>query len=551
MKFTLGWLKTHLETQATLDEITDTLNRIGLELERVEDRGATLAPFRIARVAEAVQHPNADRLRACQVDTGARVVSVVCGAPNARTGMKAVFAPPGSVIPGTGITLKTGEIRGVSSAGMLLSARELGLGEDHSGIIELPDDAPVGMPYAAWAGLDDPLIEINVTPNRGDALGVRGVARDLAAAGIGVLRPWDALRVPAGFEDGGLRWRTDWPEACPWVLGRTIRGLRNGPSPKWLQDRLIAIGLRPINSLVDITNFFTFDLARPLHVFDADKVSGRELVMRRGEGESFLALNGREYTATPEDCVIADDAGVQSLAGVIGGEATGCDEATSAVFLECALFDPVRIALTGRRHQIMSDARHRFERGIDPALMPDAVEAATRMILDLCGGEAGPAVSAGSAPAWRRTARMRFGRLAELGGAEVTPEEAIRLLGKLDFLTEHCDAASATVAVPPWRNDIAAPIVLDQASGLDPAQERAAAEGCAAVEAECDLIEEVLRLHGLDRIAPVSMPRATPVPQSALSAAQIRIARTRRALAARGLAECVSFSFLAQGHAAQ
>ncbi|MBV8523002.1 MAG: phenylalanine--tRNA ligase subunit beta, partial [Acetobacteraceae bacterium] len=250
MKFTLGWLKTHLETQATLDEITDTLNRIGLELERVEDRGATLAPFRIARVAEAVQHPNADRLRACQVDTGARVVSVVCGAPNARTGMKAVFAPPGSVIPGTGITLKTGEIRGVSSAGMLLSARELGLGEDHSGIIELPDDAPVGMPYAAWAGLDDPLIEINVTPNRGDALGVRGVARDLAAAGIGVLRPWDAPRVPAGFEDGGLRWRTDWPEACPWVLGRTIRGLRNRPSPKWLQDRLIAIGLRPINSLV-------------------------------------------------------------------------------------------------------------------------------------------------------------------------------------------------------------------------------------------------------------------------------------------------------------
>ncbi|MBS0562777.1 MAG: phenylalanine--tRNA ligase subunit beta, partial [Proteobacteria bacterium] len=375
MKFTLSWLRTHLDTDATLETITDTLTRIGLELESVTDPGAALAPFRIARVVEAVQHPNADRLRVCTVDTGDAVTTVVCGAPNARTGMKGVFAPPGSFVPGTGITLKVGEIRGVKSAGMLLSAREMGLGDDHSGIVDLPDDAPVGQPYAAWAGLDDPVIEIGVTPNRGDAFAVRGIARDLAAAGIGRLVPWQPAPVPAAFQ-GGPRWKIAMPAACPWILGRAIRNVRNGPSPAWLAARLTAIGLRPINTLVDITNFFTFDLGRPLHVFDAGKIAGDTLTLRPGAGETFRGLHGKDVTVTPQDCVIADAAGVQSLAGVVGGEATGCDEATTSVFVECALFDPIAVALTGRRHQIVSDARQRFERGIDPALLPAATEAA-------------------------------------------------------------------------------------------------------------------------------------------------------------------------------
>src|SRR5271156_248421 len=340
MKFTLSWLKTHLDADATLDQITDTLTRIGLELESVEDRGAGLGAFCIAHVIEAVPHPNADRLRACKVDTGDGIVSVVCGAPNARTGMKAVFAAPGSFIPGTGITLKVGEIRGVRSAGMLLSAREMGLGEDHAGIIDLPEDAPVGTPYVAWAGLDDPLIEVSVTPNRGDCFSVRRIARDLAAAGIGTLKPWQPARVAPAF-DGGPRWRIDWPKACPWILRRTVRGLKNGPSPQSLQDRLTSVGLRPINALVDVTNFFTLDLGRPLHVFDVGKLTGDVLILRRGAGETFHALNGKDYVLDPEDVAIADAAGVQSMGGLMGGEASGCDTATTTVFVECALFDPV------------------------------------------------------------------------------------------------------------------------------------------------------------------------------------------------------------------
>ncbi len=546
MKFTLSWLRDHLDTGASLACLVETLSTIGLEVEGVADRGAALAPFRIARVIEARQHPNADRLRVCEVDAGEGTVSVVCGAPNARTGLVGVFAPPGSHIPGSGVDLKIGEIRGVQSAGMLLSYRELGLGEDHSGIIELPHNAPVGTSYAAWAGLDDPVVEIAVTPNRGDALAIRGIARDLAAAGAGTLRPWKPAPVPAAFADG-LRWQIAWPDACPWVIGRTIRGLRNGASPDWLQRRLVALGLRPINRLVDITNFFTFDLGRPLHVFDAARVAGDVLTIRPGAGETFRALNGRDYTASAEDCVIADAAGVQSLAGVMGGEATGCDETTRNVFVECALFDPVRIALTGRRHQIVSDARQRFERGIDPALMPDAIEAATRMILDLCGGEPGTVEAAGAEPAWRRDATMRFARLAGLGGAEIAPDDAIAALERLGFTVRRRDSERVTLAVPPWRNDVAAPIALDQATALPVAG--IAAEGCAEIEPECDLIEEVLRLRGLDAIPAVSLPRAAPVPAATLSAEQTRTALARRTLAARGLAECVTFSFMSRQHA--
>ncbi len=569
MKFTLDWLRTHLDTSATLDTITDRLTAIGLELEGVENPGAALAPFRIARVTEAVQHPNADRLRACKVDAGDGPVSVVCGAPNARAGMLAVFAPPGSFIPGTGITLKVGEIRGVESAGMLLSRREMGLGEDHDGILELPEGAPVGTPYAEWASLGDPVIEIGVTPNRGDALSVRGVARDLAAAGIGTLRPWsypemdDTLKTAIALAYGGVEalslgevsivesvgpsavtWAIDMPGACPWVLGRTVRGVRNGPSPEWLQRRLLSIGLRPISALVDITNFFTHDLGRPLHVFDADKVQGGVLRMRPGANETFRALNGKDYTADPEDCVIADTAGVQSLAGVIGGEATGCTESTTTVFIECALFDPVRVALTGRRHALTSDARQRFERGIDPALLPAALDAATSMIQDLCGGSASEITSAGSEPAWQRTATLRFERLASLGGMAVPPAAAEAALTGLGFTVQSRTNTSVTVAVPSWRNDIAAPIHLDQAPTLPPAQAAIAAEGCAAVEAECDLVEEVLRLQGLDSIPPVSLPTLAPVPSAVLTPRQARTALARRTLAASGLLECVSFSFM-------
>jgi len=543
MKFSLSWLREHLDTDAGLDATTDRLTAIGLELEGVENPGGALAPFRIARVVEAVQHPNADRLRACKVDTGDGMVSVVCGAPNARTGMLAVFAPPGSHIPGSGITLKVGEIRGVESAGMLLSLREMGLGEDHAGIVDLPEGAPVGTPYAKWAGLDDAIIEIGVTPNRGDALSVRGIARDLAAAGLGTLRPWAPAPV-AGDGPSAITWAIDMPEACLWVLGRTIRGVRNAPSPEWLQHRLLSIGLRPISALVDITNFFTFDLGRPLHVFDAGKVQGGVLHLRPGTGETFRALNGKDYVADPEDCVIADSAGVQSLAGVIGGEATGCTDATTAVFIECALFDPVHVALTGRRHAITSDARQRFERGIDPALLPDALEAATRMILDLCGGIPSEVVSAGAEPAWQRNATLRFERLETLGGLAIPPDAAAASLQALGFTVQSRTETAVTVAVPSWRNDIAAPIVLDQAPGLPPAQAAAAAEGCAAVEAECDLVEEVLRLHGLDNILAVSLPRLSAVPPAVLTPRQSRTALARRTLAAAGLLECVSFSFM-------
>ena len=548
MKFTLSWLKTHLRTEAPLRQITDTLTQIGLELEAVENRGATLAAFRIAHVIEAVQHPNADRLRACKVDAGDGIVSVVCGAPNARSGMKAVLAMPGAFIPGTGDTLKVSEIRGVPSAGMLLSAREMGLSDDHAGIIELPSDAPVGMPYAAWAGLDDPVIEIGVTPNRGDCFSVRGVARDLAAAGLGTLAPLAPPVIPPAF-DGGPRWDIAFPEACPWIIGRTIRIVKNSPSPKWLQDRLTFIGLRPINALVDVTNFFTIDLGRPLHVFDVAKLSGDVLTLRRGAGETLRALNGKDYTVDAEDCVICDEAGVQSIAGVIGGEATGCDDSTTTVFVECALFDPVRVALTGRRHQIVSDARQRFERGLDPALMPLAIEAATALILQLCGGQAGTVTAAGSQPDWQRDATLRFERIAAFGGADIPAHEAVASLERLGFTVRHRDDASVTVAVPSWRNDVAAPIMLDQSASIPPEKAAKAAAGCAAVEAENDLIEEVLRLRGLDAIPAVSLPLGSPVPPQTLTPRQQRTALARRTLAASGLMECVTFSFMAHADA--
>lgn len=553
MKFTLSWLRDHLDTDASVADIARTLNAIGLEVEGIEDRGAALASFRIARVIEATQHPNADRLRALRVDIGDGVErSVVCGAPNARTGMLGVAALPGEFIPGTGITLKVGEIRGVKSEAMMLSMREMGLGDDHTGIVDLPADAPLGESYVKWAGLDDPIIEISVTPNRGDALSVRGVARDLAAAGIGTLKPWSAAAVPAAYK-APLNWKIKDPRACLWVLGRAVRGVKNGPSPKWLQDRLAAIGLRPISALVDITNFFTFDLGRPLHVFDVAKVKGTDLTMRMArDGETLTALNGKEYALTPEDGVIADAAGAEALGGVIGGEHSGCDGTTTECFIECALFDPVRIALSGRRHDVRTDARARFERGLDPAFLPDALEAATRMIIDLCGGEASEVSEAGAEPAWTRSATLRFGRVASYGGLDLPADQSVARLERLGFAVQARDAAGVTVAVPSWRNDVASDLsayragggALTQFEGLDPARAAKAAEGCAAIEPEADLVEEVLRLGGLDAVPPVSLPAVAVIPPPAFTAKQVRAALARRVLAARGMQECVTFAFM-------
>ncbi|HEY1857687.1 phenylalanine--tRNA ligase subunit beta [Acidocella sp.] len=541
MKFTLSWLKTWLQTEATLDEIVTTLSAIGLEVEGVENRAASLAPFIIAEIVEAVPHPNADRLRACRVNAGGAELSVVCGAPNARTGLKVVFAPPGAYVPGSGITLKVGEIRGVKSEGMLVSTRELGLGEDHDGIIELPEDAPVGTAYAGWAGLDDPVIEISVTPNRGDALSVRGVARDLAAAGLGTLVEFAPGNVSC-IGASAITWRNEFPEACPWVLGRTVRGVTNGESPDWLKARLTSIGLRPINVLADITNFFTIDLGRPLHVFDADKVTGGALTLRRGSGtEEFAGLHGKPVSVAEEDCVIADANGVQSLAGIVGGEATGCDAGTTNVFIECALFDRVRIAQSGQRHGIFSDARQRFERGIDSQLLPAALDAATLMVLSLCGGTASEVSSAGARPDWTREASLRFARIKEFGGSEIGADEAVAALQRLGFGVLARDARQVRVSVPSWRNDIAQPPGLDQANVANAAT---AAAGAAQIEPEVDLLEEVLRLNGMDAIVPVSLPVDAVIPAPVLTPKQARTTLARRVLAARGLLECVTFSFL-------
>ncbi|MBW6400858.1 phenylalanine--tRNA ligase subunit beta [Roseomonas sp. HJA6] len=553
MKFTLSWLKDHLDTDASVDEIARTLNAIGLEVEGIEDRGAALANFRIARVIEAVQHPNADRLRQLRVDIGDGVErSVVCGAPNARTGLVGVAALPGEFVPGTGVTLKVGEIRGVKSEAMMLSMREMGLGDDHSGIVDLPEDAPVGGSYVKWAGLDDPIIEISITPNRGDALSVRGVARDLAAAGLGTLKPWAAPKAAAAYPSP-LTWTIEDPRACLWVLGRAVRGLKNGPSPKWMQDRLTAIGLRPISALVDITNYFTFDLGRPLHVFDVAKVKGKTLAMRMArEGETLHALNGKEYALTPEDGIITDEAGPEALGGVMGGEPSGCDETTTECFIECALFDPVRVALSGRRHDLRSDARARFERGLDPAFLPDALEAATRMIIELCGGEASEISAAGAEPAWARSATLRFERVSSYGGLDLPAEESVGRLERLGFAVQARDDASVTVAVPSWRNDVASDLsayragggALTQFAGLDPAKAAKAAEGCAVIEPEADLVEEVLRLGGLDAVPPVSLPTTAIIPPAAFTAKQSRAALARRVLAARGMQESVTFAFM-------
>jgi phenylalanyl-tRNA synthetase beta chain len=518
MKFTLSWLKEHLDTTASLTDVRDRLTMLGLEVEGITNPAEALKGFVVGYVVEAVQHPNADRLRVCKVDTGAGMVQVVCGAPNARTGMKGIFAPTGSYIPGTGIMLKASKIRGEESNGMLCSSRELQLGDDHSGVIDLPEDAPTGMPAAEALGLDDAVIEIKVTPNRGDCLGVQGIARDLAAAGAGTLTPVKADKIKGSYASP-IKWthgydaRPDSP--CPLVVGRHFRGLKNGPSPDWLQRRLKAIGLRPISILVDITNLVTFDLNRPLHVFDAKKLAG-DLVMRQArEGEQILALDGKTYTLDPAVSVIADAKGVHGIGGIMGGEDTGVQNDTTEVFLEAAYFQPIGIAASGRKLGILSDARYRNERGIDPESCWWGAEVATRLILDLCGGECSELVSSGVMPLWQRSFDLRADRVKTLTAIDVPAKDTAGILTKLGFTVS--GNGPWTAAVPSWRPDIVG---------------------------EADLVEEVTRVWGFDRIPTISLPQLSPTSRPVRDPLQRRVPQARRALGARGMNEAVTWSFL-------
>jgi phenylalanyl-tRNA synthetase beta chain len=522
MKFTLSWLKQHLDTEAGLAEIDARLTMLGLEVEGIEDSSKDLGGFIVGHVVEAEQHPNADRLRVCKVDTGSGVIQVVCGAPNARAGLKVILAQPGTFIPVTGEALKKGNVRGIESQGMMCSWRELKLGEDHDGIAELDAGLTAGTRLLDIMSFD-PMIEISITPNRADCLGVRGIARDLAASGLGTLKPLDTSPVPGTFKSPigvKLDFSPDAASACPYFVGRLIRGVKNGDSPQWLKDRLTAIGLRPISALVDITNYITYDLARPLHVFDADQVKGNVVARLAKPGEVLHALNGKEYPLSPEMTVIADEAGPEGLAGIMGGEHSGCTETTANVFLEVAYFDPIRTAATGRKLDILSDARFRFERGVDPAFLKDAAEIATRMIVELCGGEVSELVIAGAEPDWRNSIVMRPERVAGLGGVEVAQdkqEEILRGLGCL--VAEHDDGL--LVVPPSWRGDITA---------------------------EHDLVEEVIRVNGYDHLPMVPLPRPS-MPKPLLTPGQRRASWVRRQLATRGMVETVTWSFLPSAQA--
>jgi len=525
MKFTLNWLKDHLDTEASLDEILDALTDLGLEVEGVDDPADRLGTFRIGYVKAAESHPDADRLRVCTVETHKGEQQIICGAPNARAGIKVVVAQPGDYIPGLDTTIQVGKIRGVESHGMMASERELELSDEHDGIIELPETAEGGQRYIDFAGMNDPTIEIAITPNRPDALGVRGVARDLAARGIGTLKPAGVAQIKGTFESPIGVSLTDEVAggACPLFTGRMIRGVRNGPSPKWMQQRLIAIGLRPISALVDITNYVTYDRARPLHVFDAGKVTGDIHVRFAKEGESILALDGKEYALTPEMTVVADDAGAEGIGGVMGGEVTGCTADTTDVFVESAWFDPVRTAHTGRALKINSDARYRFERGVDPAFTRDGIELATKLILDICGGTPSDVVQAGAVPDTARSYTLDPTRVVSLVGMEIARTEQIRILEALGFACKD-SGTTVEVAVPSWRPD---------------------------VHGEADLVEEVARVASLTKLEGKPMPRLSPgVAQPVQTPMQTRLIAARRKVASLGYNECVTYSFIQQDHAA-
>ena len=525
MKFTLSWLKDHFETEASLDDILYTLTDLGLEVEEVVNPAARLAPFTLAKVLHAEQHPDADRLRVCRVLTDEGEKQIVCGAPNARAGITVVLCKPGDYVPGIDTTLGVGKIRGVESHGMMASERELELSDEHNGIIELAS-GEVGERFIDWLAVNrpgtvDPMIHIKITPNRPDALGVRGIARDLAARDLGTLKPLETPQISSAYESP-IRVQIDpalKAKGCPHFAGRLIRGVTNGPSPDWLQQRLKAIGLRPISALVDITNYFTFGLNRPLHVFDAGTVKGNLRIHPAAGGEDFLALDGKTYTLQPGMMAISDEAGVESLAGIMGGEASGCTEATTDVFLESAYWDPITIAATGRALKINSDARYRFERGVDPAFTLPGLDLATRMVIDLCGGEASTVVQDGAPIDTARAYRLDPARVISLVGMDIPEAEQRRTLTALGF------ALDGNMATPPsWRPDILG---------------------------EADLVEEVARMASLSKLVGKPMSRALPgVPRPILTPLQQRERTARRTIVALGYNECVTYSFIDQAAAA-
>ncbi|MBB4567659.1 phenylalanine--tRNA ligase subunit beta [Rhizobium leucaenae] len=522
MKFTLSWLKEHLDTDATLDDICARLTMIGLEVEDVDDKAA-FKPFVIAKVLSAEKHPQADRLKVLLVDNGSgKPVQVVCGAPNARAGLVGAFAAPGTYVPGIDVTLTVGNIRGVESHGMMCSEKELEISDSHDGIIDLPEDAPVGTSFAAYAGLDDPMIEINLTPNRPDCTGVYGIARDLAASGLGTLKP---RLTPTFVVDGDtpteLKIELDDTRLCPGFALRLVRGVKNGPSPKWMQQRLLAIGLRPISALVDITNYMTFDQGRPMHVFDAAKVKGNLVVRRAKEGETVLALDEREYKLNPNNVVISDDNGVESIGGIMGGEHSGCDENTVDVLIESALWDPMNIAKTGRSLGIISDARYRFERGVDPEYMAPGLERTTELVLACCGGTAAKARVEGYKGYDAKIVDFPFSEVKRLTGLDVSMEEGRSILTKLGFSVSG-SGERVSVAVPSWRPD---------------------------VDGKADLVEEIMRIHGVDNIKPAPLASHNAVNGKILTTLQIRTRTAKRALASRGMLEAVTWSFISEDQA--
>ena len=518
MKFTLSWLKEHLDTNASADEIADKLTNIGLEVEGVSNPAEALAPFTVAKVLTAEKHPQADKLQVLTVDAGTgEKIQVVCGAPNARAGMLGVFGPPGAYIPGSDMTLKVAAIRGIESRGMMCSARELQLGEDHSGIIELPGDAPVGAGFSSYAGLDDPVFDVNVTPNRQDAMGVRGIARDLAAAGLGTLKPLAVSQVEGGYPCP-VPVRIEDPEGCPAFFGRAIKGLKNGASPEWMQRRLKAAGQRPISALVDITNYVMIDLGRPSHAYDIAKLTGGLTARAARKGEKVLALNEKEYALEPFMTVIADDRQVHDIGGIMGGEDSGVSDATTDVMLEVAYFTPERIARTGQALSLTSDARSRFERGVDPAFLDDALAILTGLILDICGGEPSAAVRAGEPPVEKRVITFDFARTKALGGIDVSEARQKELLESLGFTV-----AGSEVTVPTWRRD---------------------------VEGSADLVEEIARLYGYDQLPSTPLERTSGVAKPTATRSQLVERRVRRTAAARGLDEAVTWSFISEAEAA-
>lgn len=526
MKFTLSWLADHLETESSLQDIASNLTDMGLEVEEIIDPSQEFGNFSICRVTESYQHPNADRLQVCRVETwpdGPNTkpveVEVVCGAPNARTGMLGVFAPPGTVIPGTGMRLKVGKIRGVESAGMLCSERELKISDEHDGIIDLPEDSPLGTPFMNYVGLDDPVIQIKVTPNRPDALGVRGIARDLAARGLGKLKPAHVKRIEGNFPcpisvsiDSNTK-----PTQCPIFSGRVIRGVKNCESPVWMQRRLEAIGLRPISALVDITNYVTFDQNRPLHAFDADKVNGGLRIHMAKGGEKVTALDGVEYKFDHGQIAISDEKGVESIAGVMGGLSTGCTMETENVFIESALWDPIVTASTGRKLKINSDARYRFERGVDPEFTLEGLDFATDLVLQICGGEPSRVVYDGNIPECIRKISLRQNRVHQLVGLEVTMDQQVEILNSLGFSVDQ-KIDHLVVTTPSWRPDI---------------------------HGEADLVEEVARIASLGKLKGEPLHKPTPkISTQILLPAQKREQICRRTIASLGYNECVTYSFI-------